>query len=278
MLVELAVGDAYGAGFEYAPASFVAARNDLTGYVQHGQHLGIKPGQYTDDTQMTLAVAEALVSGDAWTPLNLASRFVEVFQRDPREGYAGRFYLFLQEVRDGADFLARIRPDSEKSGAAMRSGPIGLLPEVADVMHHSSVQARVTHDTPEGVEAAQAAALAVHYCHYGLGPVAEVGKWIDGQVSRGGWGRVWRGKVGSKGRMSVTAALTALAGNTTMSGLLRDCVAFTGDVDTVATVALAAASRSVEYTQDLPESLVEGLENGPYGREYLAQLNSRLLS
>ncbi|MFC0107308.1 ADP-ribosylglycohydrolase family protein [Kibdelosporangium aridum] len=277
MLVELAVGDAYGAGFEYAPAGFVAARNDLSGYVQHGKHLGIKPGQYTDDTQMTIAVAEALVSGEDWTPRNLASRFVEAFKRDPREGYAGRFYQFLQDVQDGADFLALIRPDSEKSGAAMRAGPVGLLPTVADVMHHSAVQARVTHDTPEGVEAAQAAALAVHYCHYELGPVASVGKWIDGQVSRGGWGRVWRGKVGSKGRMSVTAALTALAGNTSMSDLLRACVAFTGDVDTVATVALAAASRSAEYTQDLPVSFMDGLENGQFGRKFLDDLDVQLL-
>ena len=77
--------------------------------------------------------------------------------------------------------------------------------------------------------------------------------------------------------MSVTAALTALAGNTTLSGLLRTCVAFTGDVDTVATVALAAAARSAEYTHDLPAVLLDDLENGPYGRDYLAGLDERLL-
>ncbi|ONI75010.1 ADP-ribosylglycohydrolase [Actinosynnema sp. ALI-1.44] len=276
MLVELAVGDAYGAGFEYAPRAFVEARNTLDGYVQHETHHGIGPGRYTDDTQMTIAVAEALVSGEEWTPLNLASRFTQAFHRDQRVGYATRFHSFLLDVRDGADFLARIMPESDKSGAAMRVSPVGLLPGVADVLHYAAVQARVTHDTPEGVEAAQAAALAVHYCHYDLGPVRQVGEWIDARVPRGGWAKTWHGKVGPKGRMSVTAALTALAANTSMSELLKACVAFTGDVDTVATVALAAASRSAEYTRDLPEHLVSGLENGPFGRDYLAALDARL--
>jgi ADP-ribosylglycohydrolase len=78
--------------------------------------------------------------------------------------------------------------------------------------------------------------------------------------------------------MSVTAALTALSGNTSMSKLLQACVAFTGDVDTVATIALAAASRCAEYTQDLPQVLLSNLEDGEFGRTYLADLNNRLIS
>ncbi|UGT63028.1 ADP-ribosylglycohydrolase family protein [Nocardia asteroides] len=276
MLIELAVGDAYGAGFEYAPPEFVTAHNTVRGYVQHPTHLGIRPGAYTDDTQMTLAVAELMVAGEPWTPANLADRFVTVFQRDPREGYAGRFHDFLLTVADGADFLRRIRPESDKSGAAMRAAPIGLLPTVADVLHHARVQAAVTHDTPDGIAAAQAAALAVHYTHNDLGPLPEIGAWIAGHVP-GDWARPYRGKVGSKGRMSVAAALTALAGSTSASELLRRCVAFTGDVDTVATIALAAAARSARVTPDLPPVLVETLENGRYGRDYLAELNARLL-
>lgn len=278
VLVELAIGDAYGAGFEYADRVFVARHNTLQDYVQHPTHSGILPGAYTDDTQMTLAIAELLVSGLDWTPENLAEGFVRAFHRDPREGYAGRFHQFLQEVHTGPEFLRRIKPDSDKSGAAMRAAPIGLLPTPADVMRLAAVQARVTHNTTDGVASAQAAALAVHYCHHNLGPVSEVGEWIDGQMPVGGWAEQWRGKVGSKGRMSVTAALTALSGNTSMSELLQACVAFTGDVDTVATIALAAAAHSAEYGQDLPPVLFTKLEDGEYGRTYLAALNTRLTS
>ncbi|MEO1443342.1 MAG: ADP-ribosylglycohydrolase family protein, partial [Chloroflexota bacterium] len=149
MLVELAVGDAYGAGFEYTDVDFVNARNNLSRYIKHPRH-NIIPGYYTDDTQMSLAIAELLVSGDPWTPLNLAKKFVEVFKRDPREGYAGRFYQFLQDTPDGEMFLADIRPDSDKSGAAMRAAPIGVLADTAEVIEKCKVQAAVTHNTPDG--------------------------------------------------------------------------------------------------------------------------------
>ncbi|WP_367137162.1 ADP-ribosylglycohydrolase family protein [Saccharothrix sp. HUAS TT1] len=276
MLVELAIGDAYGAGFEYADPSFVTRHNTLAGYVRHPRRHGIAPGSYTDDTQMTLALAELRASGVPWTPESVASAFVTAFHRDPREGYASGFQAFLETVRTGDEFLARIRPDSDKSGAAMRAAPAGLLPTVADVLHHTDVQARVTHDTPDGVAAARAAALAVHYCHHALGPVAEVGSWIADRLGSGEWARPWRGKVGSKGVMSVRAALTALSGGGSLSAVLRECVAFTGDVDTVATIALAAAAESAEITADLPQVLVDGLENGPFGRDHLARLDSRL--
>jgi ADP-ribosylglycohydrolase len=277
VLVELAIGDAYGAGFEYADRAFVARHNTLQNYVQHPTHSGILPGAYTDDTQMTLAIAELMISPAEWSPANLADGFVRAFHRDPREGYAGRFYQFLQEVHTGTEFLGKIKPDSDKSGAAMRAAPIGLAPTPADVMRLSAIQARVTHNTPDGVASAQAAALAVHYCHFNVGPLSKVAEWVDTQIPTGGWSRQWRGKVGSKGRMSVTAALTALSGNTSMSKLLQACIAFTGDVDTVATIALAAASRSTEYTQDLPSVLLTNLEDGEFGHSYLKALNARLL-
>lgn len=276
MLVELAIGDAYGAGFEYADPSFVTRHNTLAGYVRHPRHHGIRPGSYTDDTQLTLALAELRASGASWTPESVASAFVTAFHRDPREGYARGFQAFLESVHTGAEFLARIRPESDKSGAAMRASPAGLLPTVADVLHHTDVQAKVTHDTPDGVASARAAALAVHYCHHGLGPVAEVGSWIADRLGSGVWARPWRGEVGSKGVMSVRAALTALAAGGSLSSVLRACVAFTGDVDTVATVALAAASRSAEIRADLPPALVDGLENGPFGRDHLARVDAAL--
>ena len=85
-------------------------------------------------------------------------------------------------------------------------------------------------------------------------------------------------KVGSKGWMSVRYAITAVQRNDTMSNLLMDCINFTGDVDTVATIALAAASSSQEMVQDLPENLKLLLENGKYGRDYLIVLDRQLMA
>ena len=153
MLVELAIGDAYGAGFEYSPNRMIRERNDLSGYVRHPRH-GISPGCYTDDAQMSIAVAEAIVSREPWTRENLAHRFVTAFKRDPREGYARGFYAFLQEINDGDEFLDRIRPHSDKSGAAMRAAPIGTFAKVGTVIERCRLQAALTHDTPDGINAA----------------------------------------------------------------------------------------------------------------------------
>ncbi|WP_107659929.1 ADP-ribosylglycohydrolase family protein [Nocardia suismassiliense] len=277
MLVELAVGDAYGAGFEYADPGLVTEYNPLAGYIQHPTHLGVRPGAYTDDPQKTLAVAELLVSDEPWEPARLAEHFVQAYHRDPRDGYATRFQQFLDTVHTGADLLRRIDPASDKNGSAMRAGPIGLLPTVREVMQYADVQARVTHDTPAGIAAAQAAALAVHYCHRQLGPVADLPRWIGERLDPS-WTQPWHGKVGSKGWMSVRAALTALTSSRSLSQILRTAVAFTGDVDTVATIALAAGSRSPQIEQDLPDELVIGLENGPFGRDYLRTLDAQLLA
>jgi ADP-ribosyl-[dinitrogen reductase] hydrolase len=275
MLLELAIGDAYGAGFEYADREFVERYNDGETYRKHPRH-DTRPGQYTDDAQMSLAIAEAILSGEAWTPENIADRFVEVFRRDPHSGYAQGFYHFLWATRSGAEFVANIRPDSEKSGAAMRAAPVGVFPTVEEVMDRCTLQAKLTHDTPDGIAAANAAALMTHYFLYDRGPKADLGLFLERYVPGHRWSEPYAGKVRSKGWMSVRAAVTAVVECERLSDLLRRCIAFTGDVDTVATIALAAGSCSEEIKKDISPALVTGLENGPFGRDYIVSLDRKL--
>ena len=274
MLLELAIADAYGAGFEYGHEMIV--NNDLSRYVEHPRFRLI-PGTYTDDTQMSIAIAEVIVALVPWTPEVLADSFVKAFKRDPREGYARNFYHFLVEIQDGQEFLTKIRPDSDKSGAAMRAAPIGIYPTAEKVIEATTIQAAITHNTSDGINAAVAAALMSHYFIYRLGAKRKLGQFLEDCVS-GEWSKPWEGKVKSKGWMSVRAAITAVMRNDTMSELLQDCIAFTGDVDTVAAIALAAGSCSEEIRQDIPNHLVTGLENGAYGRDYLIGLDKQLMS
>ncbi|RCJ15196.1 ADP-ribosylglycohydrolase [Nostoc sp. ATCC 43529] len=274
MLLELAIADAYGAGFEYADEMLV--NNDLSRYVQHPRFRLI-PGNYTDDTQMSIAIAEVIVAQAPWTPEVLAESFVTAFKRDPRQGYARNFYNFLLEIQNGEEFITKIRPDSDKSGAAMRAAPIGIYPTPEKVIEAATIQAAITHNTPDGINAAVAAALMSHYFIYRLGPKRKLGKFLEAYVS-GQWSKPWQGEVKSKGWMSVRAAITGVMQNDSMSQLLQDCIAFSGDVDTVAAIALAAGSCSEEITQDIPNHLVASLENGAYGRDYLIGLDRQLMS
>ena len=48
MLIELAIGDGYGAGFEFVEQQTIELYNNLNGYIKHPRH-DIAPGCYTDD-------------------------------------------------------------------------------------------------------------------------------------------------------------------------------------------------------------------------------------
>ncbi|WP_445248506.1 ADP-ribosylglycohydrolase family protein [Microcoleus sp. OTE_8_concoct_300] len=276
MLIELAIGDAYGAGFEFVDPQTIELYNNLNGYIKHPRH-DIGPGCYTDDTQMSLAVAEAIVSREPWTPELLATKFVAAFHRDRRFGYAGKFYNFLLQVQDGKEFLEKIHSASDKSGSAMRSGPIGIFPTIEKVIENATIQAAITHNTPDGIKAAIAAALMSHYFIYQLGLKKNLGNFLEQHVP-GEWSIPWQGEVSTKGLVCVRAAITAVMLHDSMSKLLQACIAFSGDVDTVATIALAAGSCSSEIAQDLPANLVQGLENQSYGRDYIIELDRQLMN
>ena len=278
MLVELAIGDAYGGAFEYTDPAFVSKNNDLLSYRDHPKWKDQnKAGCYTDDTQMTIAMAEALLSDKKLTKKLLADKIVECFKRDPRKSYARRFGKFLEEIETGDEFLEKISPKSDKSGAAMRASPFGLFSDIKEVLEMSKLQASLTHDTPDGINSAQAAALMVHYFAYNLGKKADLPKFIEKHVAND-WSSAWTGKIGSKGWHSVKAAITVILKSASLSEILRNCVEFGGDVDTACTIAMAAGSFSKEIKDDIPMVLVDGLENDTYGRKFLKKLDEQLLA
>jgi ADP-ribosylglycohydrolase len=277
MLLEIAIGDSYGAGFEYA--NEMIKYNNLSQYVKHPRH-NLYPGQYTDDTQMSIAIAELIVSGKEWTPINIADAFVNTFKRDWRDGYARGFQAFLESIGSGQEFLDKIKPHSDKSGAAMRACPIGIYKNIKEVLDKAKIQAKLTHDTPDGIAAAQAAALMTHCCIYDkeiYSYVAFLSNALNNHIPGYEWDKDWVGKVKSKGWMSAKAAITAVKRNTSLSELLKDCVNFTGDTDTVAAIAMGAASCSSEYDNDLPKQLFDYLENNKYGRDYIISLDKKLM-
>ena len=282
MLVETAIGDAYGAGFEYAPKLFVEANNDLAQYYAHPKWQQ-DPGKYTDDTQMSISTAEAVIlirDGDTLTKRDFAEMFLLQFRRDHRKGYSQHFYSFLCGVKDVDDFMARINPDSEKSGAAMRAGPISLLPDIEQVKKYSDIQASVTHDTVRGRTAARAAALAVHFFRYPGRPERTLGEFLNTEapIDTWNWESDWGGQVKAPGWHSVAAAVTGLRKHDNLADTLKWIVNLRGDVDTAAAIAMSIGSVDARTKSNLPLCLYEGLEDGYFGRPYLTELDRYLKS
>jgi ADP-ribosyl-[dinitrogen reductase] hydrolase len=223
---------------------------------------------------MSTAVAEAMLAG----PLNsesLAQWFITAFKPEERAGHAGSFYRFSQKVEDGAEFLERINPPSDKSSAAVRGWVTGLYQRPAIVLEMGELQAKLRHNTAGEIASAQAAVLLTHYLAYRCGQPTQAAKFVSDYVP-GPWSRSRSEPVGSNGIDSVHAAIQAIVMHDKLSAILRQCIDFKGDVDTVATIALGAASLSADIIQDLPRHLFGGLEDGEWGISYLMRLDVRL--
>jgi ADP-ribosylglycohydrolase len=279
MLVEMAIGDAYGAAFEFVRPPYAdRVHNDGHTHQRHPEpgRAEMGNGRYTDDTQMALAIAEHLIADDPFTPEGLCGRFVETFRRDPRPGYGKRFHAALNQARTGAELKALMVPGSTRSGAAMRSGPIGLLGDLDAVLALADRQASVTHDSPEARASARAVAAMTHYFARRIGPRAELGAFLERAVPGHPWTTPKRDWVTVEGPDCAHAAVTAVTEAASLRDALIRSIAPGGDVDTVAAIALFAGSLCDELDDDLPRELHDGLENGAFGRDYLAAVDETL--
>lgn len=276
MILHAAIGDAYGAGFEFAPADLIASENLLTTYRPHLIYPEIC-GRYTDDTQMALAICELILSGDEWTPERIADSFVQTFKRDPRRGYSSRLYEILMQVNSGKELVASIRNNSDRNGAAMRAFPIGLYPDVEEVLEKADMQARITHDTEVARTSAKAVALMAHGLYHGKAAPEELGTFVESHLP-GDWSQNWNTEVTMLATDAVLAALTLIRTCSSLSEMLQKGIAFGGDVDTVGAITLGCASLSPEIKMDLPDWMNSNLENGAFGQDYLVSIDMQLFS
>ena len=105
---------------------------------------------FTDDTVLTIAVADAFLNGKDY------SGFIRRYARAyPNRGYGGRFRDWM-ESDDAGPY------NSLGNGSAMRVSPVAwTLDSEAAVLTEARATAVVTHDHPEGIKGAQAVALAI---------------------------------------------------------------------------------------------------------------------
>lgn len=275
MIVEGAIGDAYGAGFEFAEYEKIRNKNNVSQYETHPLFHEIK-GRYTDDTQMAIAIAELIIECEDWTPLIVANKFVDVFKRDVRRGYAKRFFQFLSQIENGQELLDTIRPKSTRNGAAMRAYPLGILNDERKILEKCKLQAQITHQSENAIIAAQAISLATHFFIYNKGNKSQLIEYLQ-DIQQRTWKANWQGEVKVDAIDTVEATLTILINNFHLKAMLKHSVDFGGDVDTVASLALAIGKMSDEIEDDLPEWLFRDLENGHYGKDYLKRLDDGLL-
>lgn len=298
MLVYIGIADAYAAATEYLKLPRDRALREealrFAGYLRHGTH-SHNAGAYTDDTEMSVANAQVLIEHvPPYSPKQFADAYVCEFNRGGRrKGYSRRFQQFLEEVRDGDEFLSRIDPRSDKNGAAMRAVPIGALSTVDDVLDVATLQARITHDTPEGRFSARAIALMSHYALYVGGQISMIAEYCCTFLPHEDDcfkklilpGKRWPGgPVMSRGGTpvaitTVQAVADLVTHSSSLMGILEQTIRWGGDTDSVAAIAWGIAS--THYRHDaLPEFMRRDLESGSdrTGTTYLRAVGTRLMA
>ncbi|MCB9543291.1 MAG: ADP-ribosylglycohydrolase family protein [Myxococcales bacterium] len=156
-LLGLALGDALGAPYEGGPVERLVWR--LIGRVG-GRW------RYTDDTQMSLDLADALIAADgAIDPDDLARRFAAGYRWS--RGYGPGAARVLRRIRSGMPWAAASRsvyPDgSYGNGAAMRAPVVGLVFADDPAALDAAVEAMavITHAHPTAIAGAQLVARFV---------------------------------------------------------------------------------------------------------------------
>ncbi len=120
--------------------------------------------EFTDDTVMTVAVAEAFLSRETRTDL-LRERLIRTMQRYgndyPYAGYGARFSRWLHST-DPKPY------GSYGNGSAMRVSAVGwLYKDLETVRNMARLSAEVTHNHPEGIKGAEATAAAIFLARTG---------------------------------------------------------------------------------------------------------------
>ena len=105
---------------------------------------------WTDDTVLSLAVAQAILSDRPYG--EVIRQFAQLY---PDAGYGGSFLRWMQDEE-------ALPYGSWGNGSAMRSSAIGYaFDSLGEVIHQAQASAIPTHDHPEGIKGAQAVAASV---------------------------------------------------------------------------------------------------------------------
>lgn len=184
-LFGLAFGDALGAGTEFLNVEQILQRFPPAGpLVPEGS-----PALVTDDTQMALAVGEALV--DAARPLTAAHlepalrrRFVEWYRSPDNTRAPGNTCLVAcARLEQEMPWLQATVTSSKGCGANMRVAPVGLVRgdelEISDTTRAAlaQFQAALTHGHPTALAAADLTAMAVSFLASGH-PAPDLPGWL----------------------------------------------------------------------------------------------------
>ena len=236
-----------------------ALGGDLVGSIYEHHNIKTKDfpllslfNQFSDDSVMTLATAEALLEGDE----GFARSYHTWGNRFPHAGYGGRFKRWLNTP------VENLEPyNSWGNGSAMRVSPVGFACATEEeVLALAAKSAEVTHNHPEGIKGAQATALAVFWAKNGRS-MTEIQQGIS---ERFGYDLTtpldeirpaYHFDVSCQG--TVPVAMRAFLESCSYEDAIRNAISVGGDSDTLAAITGGIA---LAFFREMPPELVAAIE------------------
>ena len=205
-----------------------------------------KDSRFTDDTVLTLAVANGILEAGrsrARTADAVKSEMQRLGKLYPDAGYGARFIQWLESPHP--------RPyQSWGNGSAMRVSSVGWMFEsMSDVMDFAEITSSITHNSQEGIKGAQAVAGSIFLAREGASK-RQIRSFLEHDLGydfseenisylrikaqrKPGWG--------VSCMATVPLALDAFSRSQNFEGAVREAIAGGVDTDTVADIAGAVA-------------------------------------
>ena len=192
--------------------------------------------RFTDDTVLTVALADSLLHGGPYAGL-----LKQYYRAYPRAGYGGMSHEWAQS-EDSRPY------HSWGNGSAMRVSPVGFaFNSLDEVLEQAKRSAEVTHDHPEGIKGAQAVASAIFLARTGrskeqIKGYVEAAFGYDLDTPLDEIRETYEFDVSCQG--SVPQAIRAFLESDDFEHAIRRAISIGGDSDTIACMAGGVAQAS----------------------------------
>ena len=251
LLIGAVIGDIVGSIYEFNPHK----SKDI--------NLQDSSMEYTDDTIMTIAVADWILNDKKHTKKGLVARMQKWGRRypNPMGAYGGMFSQWLSSDNP--------KPyNSWGNGAAMRVAAVVFAFQTLDeTLKVAKKSAEVTHNHPEGIKGAQATAAAIFMARTG-GTKEEIRRYIsetfgyDMNRTCDDIRPTYCFDGSCQG--TVPESIIAFLDSKDYEDALRLCISLGGDADTMGTITGAIAGA---YYHQIPYDLYEfGVKKLPGGK------------
>ncbi len=203
---------------------------------------------YTDDTVLTVAIADAILSEDSY-----GKKLREYGLNFPNAGYGGTFIQWIMGEIQGPY-------NSFGNGSAMRVSPIGFAYKTKEkVLEEAKKSAEISHNHPEGIKGAQATALAVFLACQQIDKNyirQEIAKTFDYDMDRTLEDIRPDYHFEISCQKSVPESIIAFLESTDYEDAIRKSISLGGDSDTMACITGAIAQA---YYKTMPENIVKNI-------------------